>query len=234
VIGRGDAMDRRENDSERAAALSSPEMRTLRHDVEQMQVELERASQLAGLKNDPTSPLVRALSLSLGLQARLNEQAEANYRSASDRLDRQLEDTLVMGEQGLKARRTTILENLVPELMRLTTRSLKTWRRSVTLKTALSFGGVAVALALSVGLAGYGAGWAAGRQVDMRMTNALVAAAQEEGPAAETVLVSMVQNNDLSAAWATCESTVFMTQSGRRACQMPMWLDAAPLPSPKN
>jgi hypothetical protein len=98
----------------------------LGHDIERMQAEMERGIQLGGLKNDPTLPLVKALSASLGLQWRLHDQAVGYFRSASDRLDRQLVDTIAQGEQALETRRIGIVESLAPELAKLTTKNLRT------------------------------------------------------------------------------------------------------------
>jgi hypothetical protein len=197
----------------------------LGHDIETMQAEMERSIQLGGLKNDPTLPLIKALSASLGLQWRLHEQAVSYFRSASDRLDRQLVDTIAQGEQALETRRIGVVERLAPELARLTTKNVRTWNRSVTLKTALTFGGVAVALALGVGLAGYGAGWQAGHTSALSAAGALVGAIHQAGPDAETGLVGMVRANNVAEAWAKCQKTATADQDGRRVCLMPMWAD---------
>jgi hypothetical protein len=84
----------------------------LGHDIERMQAEMERGIQLGGLKNDPTLPIIKALSASLGLQWRLHDQSVRYFRSASDRLDRQLADTIAQGEQALETRRIGIVESL--------------------------------------------------------------------------------------------------------------------------
>jgi hypothetical protein len=148
----------------------------LGHDIERMQAEMERGIQLGGFRNDPTLPLIKALSASLGLQWRLHDQAVGYFRDASERLDRQLVDTVAQGEQALETRRMAIAESLVPELTKLMTKTVRSWNRSVTLRTALSFGGVAVALALGVGLAGYGAGFQAGHISALAATGALAGA----------------------------------------------------------
>ena len=190
-----------------------------------MQAELQRTSQLAGLKGDPTAPLVRALSMALGLQARLNEQAIAIQRDASQRLDRQLEATLTQGEQGLALRRAAIVANLAPDLAKLVTRSVTAWSRSVTLRTALTSGGFAVALALGVGAAGYGAGWRDGRDGTRATAGALAGALAQAGPSAETALVNMVRANNVPDAWAECQKSAVADKDGRRVCLMPMWAD---------
>ena len=204
----------------------------LGHDIERMQAEMERGIQIGGIRNDPTLPLIKALSTSLGLQWRLHDQAVAYFRSASERLDRQLADTIALGEQALAARRIAIVESLAPELAKLTTKTVRTWSRSVTLKTALAFGGFAVALALGVGLAGYGAGWQAGHISALDAAGALAGAIHEAGPDAESALVSMVRANNLAEAWTQCQKTAMSDTDGRRVCSMPMWADAAR--QPKN
>jgi len=197
----------------------------LGHDIERMQAEMERGIQLGGLKNDPTLPLIKALSASLGLQWRLHDQAVGYFRDASDRLDRQLADTIAQGKQALETKRMAIAESLAPELTKLMTKSVRTWNRSVTIRTALNFGGVAVALALGVGLAGYGAGWQAGHSSSLATTGALAGAINQAGPDAETALVGMVRANDVAEAWAKCQKTAVTDKGGRRVCAMPMWAD---------
>ena len=197
----------------------------LGRDIERVQADMERAIQLAGLKNDPVLPLIRVLSSSLSLQWRLHDQAVGYFRSASDRLDRQLVDTIAQGEQALETRRIGIVESLAPELARLTAKNVRTWNRSVTLKTALTFGGFAVALALGVGLAGYGAGWQAGHTSALSTSGALAGAIHQAGPDAETGLVGMVRANNVAEAWAKCQKTATAAKDGRRVCSMPMWAD---------
>jgi hypothetical protein len=197
----------------------------LGQDIERMQAEMERGIQLGGIKNDPTLPLIKTLSASLGLQWRLHNQAVSYFRNASDRLDRQLLDTIAQGEQALATRRIGIVESLATELTKLTTKNIQTWSRSVTLKTALTFGGFAVALALGVGLAGYGAGWQAGHTSALSASGALAGAIHQAGPDAETALVGMVRANNVAEAWAKCQKTAAADQDGRRVCSMPMWAD---------
>ena len=193
----------------------------LGRDIRVMQAEMDRAIQLGGLKSDPTLPMIKALSASLGLQWRLHEQAVSYFRSASGRLDQQLADTIAQGEQALEIRRTGIVESLVPELMKLTTRNVQTWSRAVRLKTALAFGCIAVALALGVGLVGYSVGRQAGHDSAMNAAGAL----HQAGPDAEAALVDMLRTNNLAEAWAKCRATATTNKNGRPVCAMPMWAE---------
>jgi hypothetical protein len=219
VNGSADAPDRTQSPG---LAQSSAE---LGQDIERMQAEMERSVQIGGFKNDPTLPLIKALSASLRLQWRLHDQAVRYFHNASDRLDRQLADTIAQGEQALETRRIGIVESLTPALARLVAQSARTWNRSVTLRTALSFGGCAVALAFGVGLAGYGAGWQAGHTSALSAAGALAGALHQAGPDAEAALVGMVRANNLPDAWAQCRKSATLDSAGRRVCMMPMWAD---------
>jgi len=190
-----------------------------------MQAEMERSIQLAGLRNDPTAPIIRTLTASLGLQWRLHNQAVRYFRDASDRLDQQLADTIRQGDAALQARRLGIVEGLMPELTRLIAAAVRTWNRSITVTTALTFGGFAVALAFGVGLAGYGAGWQAGHSAAQTATGALVDAIHQAAPGAETAMVDMVRANNVAEAWAKCQNTAATDKDGRRVCEMAMWVD---------
>jgi hypothetical protein len=197
----------------------------LGREIQRVQAEMERGIQLAGLKNDPVLPLIRVLSSSLSSQWRLHDQAVRYFRETSDRLDQQLADTIAQGEQALETRRIAMVERLAPELARLTAKNVRAWNRIVTLKTALTFGGFAVALALGVGLAGYGAGWQAGQTAALSASGALAEAIRQAGPEAESALVSMVRANNLGEAWAACQKSATADKNGRRVCAMPMWAD---------
>ena len=211
------------------AAVQAPNLpqdsAELGREIERVQGEMERSIQLAGLKNDPLMPLLRTLVTSLGLQWRLHDQSVNYYRSVSERLDLQLADTIMQGEQALETRRIAIVETLAPELAKLTAKSVRSWNRTVTLKTGITLGAFAIALALGVGLAGYGAGWQAGHNTAVNDAGALAGAVQQAGPASETALVAMVRSNNVARAWADCLKTATPDKTGRRVCVMPMWAE---------
>lgn len=211
------------------AAVQAPnlprESAELGQEIERVIGEMERSIQLAGLKNDPLMPLLRTLVTSLGLQWRLHDQSVNYYRSVSDRLDLQLADTIMQGEMALEVRRIEIVEALAPELANLTARSVRSWNRTVTLKTGVALGAFAIALALGVGLAGYGAGWQAGHNTAVNDAGALAGAVQQAGPAAESALVDMVRTNNVARAWTDCRKTATPDKTGRRVCVMPMWAE---------
>jgi hypothetical protein len=134
----------------------------LGRDIENVQAEMERGIQLAGLKNDPVLPLIRVLSSSLSLQWRLHDQAMRYFCDASARLDQQLAETFARSEHVREAQRIATIENLARELAKLTAKHGRAWNQTVTLKTAVTLGGGAVALVLVIALASYGVGWKVG------------------------------------------------------------------------
>jgi hypothetical protein len=161
------------------------------------------------------------------VQWRLHDQSIHYFHDASERLDRQLADTITQAENALDMRRAAVIESLVPILSDLTVKNARAWRRTVTLKTAITFGAFAVVLALGVGMAGYGAGWQSGRSLSVKASGDLAVASRDAGPAAEAALADMIRANNLAEAWARCQAMATVDKNGRRVCAMPMWLDPA-------
>jgi hypothetical protein len=193
--------------------------------VEGAQSALAQAVAKANLMGDPVGIALEAMSVSLGAQLALHEANAGHFRDVSDRLDQQLAETIAQAEQALETRRIAIVESLAPELAKLTARSVRSWNRTVTLKTGVTLGAFAVALALGVGLAGYGAGWQAGRNTSVNDASALANAVRQAGPASESALVDMVRANNVSEAWAKCQNSATPDKNGRRVCVMPMWAE---------
>jgi len=200
--------------------------------VEGAQSALAQAVTKANLMGDPLGQALEAMSHSLGAQLALHQANAGHFRDVSARLDRQLADTITQGEQALQARRIGIVEGLAPELAKAVAANVRSWRRTVTFRTALYFGGVAVVLALVIGIVGYDAGWNAGNAMGLTASGALASAVSQAGPDAEAALVAMVRANKLDEAWALCRKSAILDKEGRRICQMPMWVD--PRDQPKG
>ncbi len=204
----------------------------LGREIENAQSAFARAAQLAGLKGDPLLPLFKSLSDCLGLQWRMHSEAMRHQRDASQRLDMQLADTILRATLELDQRKQSVVQALAPELASMTARSVARWNRSVSARTALTFGGVAVALALALAASGYGAGWKAGRGTAVADASALAVVSQQAGPRATDALLAMVRTNDLSEAWSKCKASATTDKNGRKVCVMPMWADSPRQPDP--
>ena len=198
---------------------------SLRAKVEGAQTALALAIAKANLTGDPLGPALEAISDSLGAQLALHLANAGHFRDVTARLDLSAADAIRRGEQALDTKRIAIVEALAPALAKQTVRSVRSWNRTVTLKTALSYGAFAVSLALGVGLAGYGAGWQSGHTSALEASGALAGALHQAGPDAEAAFVSMVRANNVAEAWAQCRKSATIGKEGRRVCSMPMWAD---------
>ena len=188
------------------------------------QAEIERAIQVSGLKQDPLVPLMRALSLSLGVQHRLHEASSTHLRDVSDRLDRQVADAVTQAERELAAREAAVISKLAPQLARATEQAVRARLWTIKFRTIVASAGGTVLLGLATLGAGYSLGHAAGRDEGLRTTDAIVAAARRDGPDAAVLWARLMANNDPRPAMAACEKSLAQ-QGGRRACPLPVWLD---------
>jgi hypothetical protein len=198
---------------------------SLRARIDSVQTALSHAVAKANLAGDPLGPALEAMSHSLGAQLALHEANTGHFRDVTERLDRSVADAILQGEQALDAKRIAIVEALAPEIAKQTARSVRAWNRNVTLKTAISYGAFAVALAFGVGMGGYGMGWQTGHASALDASGALAGALHQAGPDAETALVSMVRANNVPEAWTQCQKSVSVDKQGRRVCVMPMWAE---------
>ncbi len=199
--------------------------RSLPDKVEGAQAALALALAKANLTGDPLGPALEAMSYSLGAQLALHEANTGHFRDVTARLDLSVAEAILKGEGALDAKRLAIVEALAPELAKQTARSVRAWNRTVTLKTAVSYGAFAVALAFGVGMAGYGVGWQAGHVTALAASGALAGALRQGGRDAEAALVSMVRANNMPDAWAQCRKSATPDKQGRRVCLMPMWAE---------
>ncbi len=192
--------------------------------------EIERAIEVSGLKRDPLVPLMRALSLSLGVQHRLHDASTTHLRDVSDRLDRQVADAVTLAERELVAREAAVIGGLAPKLAVTAERAVRARLWTVKFRTlAASAGGAMVLMLVTLG-AGYSLGYTAGRDAGLRSTASIVSAAERDGPDAAVLWGQLMANNDPRTAMTACQRTVAQ-QDGRRACLLPIWLDAAAPPA---
>jgi hypothetical protein len=206
-------------------AMSGGQAGSLRSKVEDAQNAITRAIAKANLTGDPMAPALEAMAESLGAQLALHEANIGYFREVSRRLDNSVSGAVGRGEEALEAKRLTIIEALAPLLAQQTTQSVRAWNRIITLKTMLSYGTFAVAVAFGVGMAGYGVGWQAGHASALETSGALSGAIYHAGSNAENALVNMVRGNNLAEAWAKCQKSAVSDKNGRRVCMMPMWAD---------
>lgn len=210
-----------------SAGLSAPDISEpdeLAAMVEGARTEMERAIQLSGLKNDPLVPLMRAVASSLLVQHRLHRANAAHLHDVSDQLDRQVSRSLAAADRELAAREAAVLERLVPQLVAATDQAVKARLWTVKLRiVAVSAAGAVTLLLVALG-GGYTMGLKSGQAAGLRTQNAIIAAAEQDGPAAAALWHQIIANNDPRTAMAQCRKAITQ-QDGRRACLLPVWLD---------
>jgi hypothetical protein len=198
--------------------------RQLAAEILQMQADLDHSIQVAGVKNDPTLPLIKVIGVSLGLQSRLLNQAVSYFHDASARLDRQFIETMRQAEIGLAAKQAVIVDQLSPAIAKTVDFSVRQNVKLLKLRTLIAGGAALLVFIVAGGAIAYGTGFAAGRQDGQN--------------AARTIQTAMAGNPDNAAAWArlmqdnsgamalkACQKGVATDAEGRRYCFMPVWLD---------
>lgn len=203
----------------------------LGREIARMQEDLERVIQVAGLKNDPTLPLIKVLSSALRLQWRLHNQAVRYFHDASDRLDRAYHDTIKktglviqQGEVALQAKQAGIVEQLTPKLAGAVNYAVYQHAKTVKYKTITAWSAAVLVLASVPCIFTYAAGLNAGR-FQGEASSQLILAAMKAGPAEPLVWAQLMQDNDGISAMAACRQNIQQDANGRHYCQMPVWTD---------
>jgi hypothetical protein len=201
----------------------------LGRDIDKLQGEIERTVQLAGLKNDPTLPLLKVLAASFGLQWRLHDQAILHQRDASGQLDRQVSESVRQGETAMRASKLSIMNQLAPMIAKEVSRITQTRLWTIKLRTGLVGTAVVVALMIFGGCLTYGTGYAAGR-LQGESNGKVISEAMNAGPGAATAWSAVMALNDPVRALAACKQSITTDDEGRRSCSLPIWLDPFPPP----
>jgi len=96
--------------------------------------------------------------------------------------------------------------------------------RAHNLRTLLTYGGAFVAAVVAAAIGG--AVWDHSNQVaTVRSTEAGVSAAFRDGPAAAASWLKLMNWNDPVEALTACKGINLKVIEGRRACNLPVWLD---------
>ena len=174
------------------------------------QADLDGAVVKAGLTGDPIRYLLAASSAGLGAFASGIQAIRQPLHSVTvERAIERLETAVVRGAD----RRAAELA------------------RSRNRRTLLTYGGgllVAVAVAGSVGFA-----WGqALTNAAVYQTEQQLALAFRDGPGAAATWATLMRSNDASLALAACSGAAVKVIEGRRACNVPLWLDPPKMLAP--
>ena len=166
----------------------------------------------AGWRDDPLRYPMAALSTTIGLFPPFLERMEA----VAERMRRPVTDDE--------------LTRLQAAVIRGADRRAAELARAHNRRTLL-LGGLAVVVGLAAA-AGGGALWgAAAANERVRETERRLSIAFQDGPDAAAAWVNLMEQNDVLRALSVCKAShAFTDQSGRKACALPIYLEAPTRP----
>ncbi len=105
--------------------------------------------------------------------------------------------------------------------------------RSRNRRTLLTYGGVLLAAVAVAGSLGFAWGQAVANAT-VYQTQQQLALAFRDGPSAAAIWANLMRSNDANLMLAACTGLVVRTLEGRKACNMPVWLDPPNLVVPSR
>ncbi len=188
-------------------------------EVRAAQDALRLATQKAALTGDPLEPAFAALSTHLGALHHMHVDAGQMLAELIRRAQQPVsEETIRRLEQAAVTGADRRAFGIIREH----------WHRNIVLAAGVLFG-----VAVAFGVIGVAAGYFWGRAnalASVRQTGAGLQAMFRDGPDAAATWLNLARWNDPQQALAQCKDANTNTQDGRRACMVPLWVEA---PKPK-
>lgn len=130
-------------------------------------------------------------------------------------------DSLLEATMGVQVLPQDGLARLEQAAVRGAERRAASLARAHNLRTLLGIGAVGLALMAVSSVTGFYAGRASVHETEQRL-----AVAFRDGPSSAETWASIIEQNDILAAMALCSGTrVFTSQTGRKACAVPLYID---------
>lgn len=210
-----------------APDLPAMELR-LRQQVQEAQQRLARAVTIGTLRNDPLADVVEAVSQSLAVQCELHLSCVREYRAAATHLEQQLRTAVEEARQPLDPAALVRLEKAAVTGADRRAADLAQSRNRRT----LLLGGLAAVVGLAVAASG-GVLWGTATEAaSVHETEQRLAVAFQDSPNAAAAWVNLMEQNDVLKALGTCKGArAFIDQSGRKACSLPVFLEAPVRPA---
>ncbi len=183
--------------------------------VQAAQADLQHGIDRAGLRDDPFRHPMQALSSIMGLFPGLVGRLDGAINQARQPIDPAAVERAV--------------ERLEQAAVRGADRRAAELARSRNRRTLLTYGGT---FAISI-LAAAGGGFAWGQasaNAAVRQTDQQLALAYRDGPSAAATWANLMRSNDANLMLAACTGLAVKTLEGRRACNLPIWLEP-PIPA---
>ncbi len=187
--------------------------------VQEAQAELQRGIDRAGLRDDPFRHPLQALCSVMGLFPELVGRITGAVDQARQPIDPAAVERAV--------------ERLEQAAVRGADQRAAELARAHSRRTLLTYSGT---FAIGI-LAAFGVGvvWGqASANATVHQTEGQLALAFRDGPGSAAIWATLMRSNDASQMLATCTGLAVKTLEGRKACNMPVWLDPPNLAVPSR
>lgn len=178
--------------------------------IDQATAELERLSLKGELEGDPLRPVLLALAASVGAMRQVVDRIEAGPQALTPR------ERDHMTRQLVQACQTSFVRQA----------GAAAGRRII----------ITAAMVVACSAALLGGGYVLGRSSEAAaVANAIgpLREALSDGSASAQVWADAIRRNDLPRLLARCEAAAVWMDSGRRACNVPLWLEDPPRQPPQ-
>jgi hypothetical protein len=206
-------------------------------EAEALIAELREAARHAGVqRDDPMMPLLTSLAHQIRFLANRTARSDRVATETSERIidalrqSRQTADTEIARFQaGIKQAEAVTIRSIADDIARAADRALT--RRVTILQWNRIAWAAAFLVCLTLGSLGGGYWW--GRDTTLSSiheTEAGLQVAFETSVGAAQTWLNLMQWNDIAGALAQCTGPAVSIQSGRKACNVPLWTEP-PQPS---
>ena len=185
--------------------------------VQAAQADLQHGIDRAGLRDDPFRHPMQALSGVMGLFPDLVGRLNGAVEQARQPIDPAAVERAV--------------ERLETAAVRGADRRAAELARSRNQRTLLAYGGGLLAAVAVSGSVGFAWGQAL-TNAAVYQTEQQLALAFRDGPSAAATWVTLMRSNDAGLMLATCTGVAVKVIEGRRACNVPLWLDLPKMLAP--
>ncbi len=201
--------------------------------VRSAQDEIAVAVGRGGLVNDPLRHVLSAVSLGLGAMFEIFAASFEHYRDVSGELDRQTRDIVARAQLEIEQREAQSIHKIASAIASAAEQALTRRVQVLDRKIACTAAGILLGVAALSFAGGFWWGRDSAR-ADIARTEAGLARAFRDGPSAADVWLRLMQANDVQQELQACASEWTDPQTGRRACYMPIWLDAPLKSAPRR
>lgn len=201
--------------------------------VRSAQDEIAVAVGRGGLVNDPLRHVLSAVSVGLGAMFEIFAASSEHYRDVSGELDRQTRDIVARAQLEIEQQEAQSIHKIASAIASAAEQALTRRVQVLDRKVACTAAGIL----LGVAALSFAGGFLWGRDLasaHIAWTEAELARAFRDGPSAADIWLRLMQANDVQQELQECASEWTDPKTGRRACYMPIWLDAPHESAPRR